>query len=98
MFNCLPHDLHIAKLDVCGFKNDALYLVFEYLNNRKQRVKVNSSFSSIQNITSGFPQGSLLFNIFLTEVFLFCPTEIASYADDSTPYATGNCLKKLCKK
>ena len=96
MFNCLPHDLHIAKLDGCGFKNDALYLVFEYLNNRKQRV--NSSFSSFQNIISGVPQGSLLFNIFLTEIFLFCPTEIASYADDSTPYATGNCLKKLCKK
>ena len=90
MFNCLPHDLHIAKLDVYGFKNNALYLVFEYLNNRKQRV--NSSFSSFQNIISGVPQGSLLFNIFLTEIFLFCPTEIASYADDSTPYAMGNCL------
>ena len=99
-FDCLTHDLLIAKLDACGFKNDAL-LVFNYLNNRKQRVKINSSFSSFQNI-SGVPQGSLLgpllFNIFLTDIFLFCPTEIASYADDNTPYATGVCLEKTLQK
>ena len=52
-FDCLPHDLLIAKLDAYGFKNDALYLIFNYLNNRKQRVKINSSFSSFQNIISG---------------------------------------------
>ena len=34
-FDCLPHDLLIAKLDAYGFKNDALYLIFNYLNNRK---------------------------------------------------------------
>ena len=58
-FDCLPHDLLIAKLDAYRFKNDALYLIFNYLNNRKQRVKINSSFSSFQNIISGVPQGSL---------------------------------------
>ena len=71
---------------------------FDHLNNRKQRVKINSSFSSFQNIISGVPQGSimgrLLFNIFLTNIFIFCPTEIASYVDDNTPYATEDCLKK----
>ena len=101
-FDCLPHDLLIAKLDAYGFKNDALYLIFNYLNNRNQRVKINSSFSSFQNIISGVPQGSLLgpllFNIFLTDIFLFCPTEIASYADDNTPYATGVCLEKTLQK
>ena len=75
-FDYLPHDLIIAKLDVYGFKNDALCLTFNYLNNIKQRVKINSSFSSFQNIISGVPQGSLLgpllFNIFLTDIFRFC--------------------------
>ena len=72
------------------------------MSNRKQRVKTNSSFSSFQNIIGGVPQGSLLgpllFNIFPTDIFLFCPTEIASYVDDNTPYATGVCLEKTLPK
>ena len=35
----------------------------------------------------------MLFNIF-SNTFLFCPTEIASYANSSTPYTTGDCLEK----
>ena len=98
-FDCLPHDLHIAKLDACAFENDAHYLIFNYLNNRKERVKINLSFNSFQSFISGVQQGSLLgsllFNIFLTDIFLFCPIEIAV---GNTPYATGECLKKICKK
>ena len=58
-FACLPHDLLIAKLGANGFKYDALYLICDYFNNRKQGVKINSYFSSSQNIISGFPQDSL---------------------------------------
>ena len=54
-FDCLPHGLLIAKLDAYGFKNDALYLIFNCLNNRKQTVKINSSFNSFQNIISEVP-------------------------------------------
>ena len=101
-FDCLPHDLLITKLYAYRFKNDALYLIFNYLNNRKQRVKINSSFSSFQNIISGVPQGSLLgpllFNIFLNDIFLFCLTETASYADDNTPYTMVDFLEKTIEK
>ena len=96
-FGCLLHDLIIAKLDCQGFKNDALCLIFNYLSNGKQRVIINLFFTSFQNIIScvpkGFLLGLLLFNIFLTDIFIFCPIEVASYADDNTPYATGDCLK-----
>ena len=92
-FGCLPYDLIIAKLDAYGFKYDALCLIFSYLNNRKQRVKINSSFNSFQNIINGVPHcsllGPLLFNIFPTSIFLFCPNEIESYADGNTPCAMG---------
>ena len=42
--------------------------------------------------------GPFLFNILLTDIFLFCTTEIASYADDNTPYVTGDCLEKNLQK
>ena len=74
-FDCLPHNLLIAKLDAYGFKNYAIYLIFVYLSKKKRRVKINSSFSSFQNIISGAPKGSLrgplLFKIFFHGYFSF---------------------------
>ena len=65
-FNCIPHDLLIAKLTAYGF-GPYIYL---YLNYRKQREKINSMTIDFTNIVSGVPQGSIvdpvLFNIFLT--------------------------------
>ena len=45
-FDCVPHDLIIAKLEACGFHIDALKHIYDYLSNRKQRVKVNAAYSS----------------------------------------------------
>ena len=36
-FDCLNHELLIAKLNVYGFSLPALKLVHDYLSNRKQR-------------------------------------------------------------
>ena len=43
--NCLPHDLIIAKLEAYGFDEHSLRLTYDYLTNRKQRVKVGSALS-----------------------------------------------------
>ena len=44
-FGCIPYDLFIAKLEAYGFQADALILVYHYLSNRKQKVKINEIFS-----------------------------------------------------
>ena len=73
-FDCLPHDLIIAKLNSCGFNLTALNLIHNYLTKRKQRTKINHSHSSWEGIIFGVPQGSVLgptlSNIFLSDLFL----------------------------
>ena len=74
-FDCIPHDLIIARLEAYGFQIDALRLVHDYLSNRKQRVKLNKTFSSWRDIEYGVRQGSILgplpFNIHLCDLFYF---------------------------
>ena len=44
-FDCIWHDLLIAKLHAYGFESCSLKLVYSYLTDRFQRVRINASFS-----------------------------------------------------
>ena len=72
-FDCLSHELLLAKLHAYGFSIPALRLVYSYLKNKKQRTKINSAYSCWEEIIYEVPQGSilwpLLFKIFLCDLF-----------------------------
>ena len=44
-YDCLPHDLIIAKFEAYGLSNISLKLLFNYLEGRIQRMKIGSSCS-----------------------------------------------------
>ena len=64
-FDCIPHDLLIAKLEAYGFDNYTIRYVYSYLKNRKQCVKINNTYSDLLDIISGVPQGSIVGSILL---------------------------------
>ena len=86
-FDCLNHELLIEKLNVHGFTLPAIKLVHDYLSDRRQRARVNNLF--IQYMVSIL--GTLLFNIFLADLFLILnKIDIANYTDDNTFYTSSN--------
>ena len=59
-YDCLPHDLLIAKFEDYDIDKSGLNLIRNYLSNCKQRTKINSSYSDSYDIVRGVPQGSTL--------------------------------------
>ena len=99
-FDCTNHQLLIATLTTYCFDATALTYIYSYLTDRKQRTKVNSSFSQWSHIKTGVPQrsilGPLLFNIYINDIFYFVTKgNLTNYADDTTPFAIDTTLDVL---
>ena len=77
-------------------------ILSSYLSNRKQRVKINNSFSYWTDMIQGVSQGSvlepLLFNIYLND--LFCTLKhinVCTFADDTTPYVCDESIERVLR-
>ena len=74
-FDCLHHELLVAKLDAYRFDIKSVKLIRQYLSRRKRRANVGNAYSSWKEIFYRIPQESILgpitFNIFLCDLFYF---------------------------
>ena len=88
-FDCLPHQLLIAKLNAYGLSIDGCTLIWSYLKDRLQRVRIDGFYSEWQKLLKGVPQGSVvgpvLFNAFVNDIFAALEnSHLTNYADDNT--------------
>ena len=89
-FDTINHDLQLTKLRAYGFSHNALAFVLSYLKNRSHMVNINNNFGTWESMIAGVPQGSvlgsLLFNIFINEIFYFeDKSYLSNYADGNVP-------------
>ena len=92
-FDSLPHDILIAKIYAYGFEMSALKLIYSYLIDRTQTVKVKGERSTERQIKSRVPQGLLLgvllFNIYLNDIFDSVDADLFNFAHDNNLSSVG---------
>ena len=102
-FDCIPHDLLIAKMHTYAFSSESLTFFYSYLKRRKQSVEINNTQSVFQVLLSGVPQGSILspifFNIFINYYLFYRvkESELHNFTDDNTISLAEFSVEKLLK-
>ena len=99
-FDCLPHQLIIAKLKAYGVSDEGAAMLWSYLTSRKQRVKLSGTVGDWLYLLKGVPQGSILgpiiFNLFMNDIYyIITKCKLYNYADDNTIAASGDTRQNI---
>ena len=89
-FDRVSHERLLYKVHQMGIEGKLLQWISSFLSDRKQRVKVNNSYSGWESVTSGVPQGSvlgpILFIIYINDFPLLLKNSCKMFADDAKLY------------
>ena len=88
-FDRVPHHSVVAKLSESRIGGKVLRLIANYCDDRKQRVRIGTSKSSLRDVTSGVPEGSILGPLILLVYIIDLPQKIEF--SQTYGYAGTNC-------
>jgi len=100
-FDTIDHKILISKLQHYGIRGIALEWFKSYLTNRHQYVNIGESNSSMQHVSCGIPQGSILgpmlFIIYINDItFASKIADLIMFADDTNLFYSHVNLDVLC--
>lgn len=103
VFDTIPHDILLTKLENAGIRGIALELLKDYLSQRTQRVRVSGVYGAIDEVLCGIPQGTVLAPLlFLIYINDFCELDIDGYltgfADDASIVIHANTWSEITSK
>lgn len=99
-FDCISHEILLAKLIKYGVRGVALRLIRSFLEHRRQYVSLGVNKSSLRGVVHGVPQGSilgpLLFIIYINDLPEFMdPFGAVLFADDTSLIVSGLHLQQV---
>ena len=86
-FDKVPHQRLLKELHRQGIRGAVLGWITDFLNERKQRVKINDDYSDYSTVKSGVPQGSVLgptlFLLYVSQISSILTNFTSLFADDT---------------
>ena len=87
-FDCIPHDLLIAKLSAYSLNDDLLCHIYSYFKDCKQCAQITNERIEFDTIMSGHLSwifGSILFLFFFNGIFFLIPkASVHNFTNDNT--------------
>ena len=98
-FDSVPHYRLLTKMKSMGISGKLLDIVKDFLSGRTMRTNVGGHLSSVRNVLSGVPQGSvlgpLLFVIFINDLPVNLSSSAQLFADDLKIIANANNISSI---
>jgi hypothetical protein len=97
-FDSIVFSKLLYKLEQCGITGTLLKWISGFIHGRTQLVVIENCFSSLTDVVSGVPQGSvlgpILFLMFINDIVSSCcgNTAVKLFADDVKLFSIYNCV------